>query len=295
MAKKEEIDFNRAGQMLKGVLIPPRPQLLLDIQEVYPDLKKIARVIETDQGVSAGVLKAINSPLYGLRKKIISIRRAVMMLGVRSVLNIVNGLLLRAALSKNIDPLEFELYWKSSNDTAIIAGAITRHLRLGSPDRSYLMGLFHNCGIPLLMAKKKNYMGILSEAYTFEKNSISRYEDDLIGSNHADIGFIVGRYWQLPIEICQVIRLHHDMRRLNFKRIGKYEEIFTLLALLKMAEHIANLSNRLGKQDIDYEWEMIKPNVLGFIGLTDESFERLFHTTLEELADYSADGIRSVS
>ena len=51
MSKAKDIDLSDAGEVLKGVVIPPRPQLLLDIHEVYPDIQKIASLIETDQGV----------------------------------------------------------------------------------------------------------------------------------------------------------------------------------------------------------------------------------------------------
>ena len=294
MAGAKDLDLSNASEILKGVVIPPRPQLLLDIHDVYPNIKKIAELIETDQGVSAGVLKAINSPLYGMRKKVVSIKRAVMLLGVTSVLNIVNGLLLRAALSKKLHSKEFKQYWNSSTDTAIVAASVTRQLGLGAPDRSYLLGLFHNCGIPLLMSKNENYLRVLGEAYSFQNNSITKYEDSVIGTNHSDVGFIVGRYWQLPKEICRVIRDHHDIRRLAFKNTHKNEDVYTLLSVLKMSEHIINLSSRLGEQSIDYEWELIKEPLLNYVGISEERFEEVFANALDDLSEYGVHGVKVV-
>lgn len=294
MAGAKDIDLSNAAEILKGVVIPPRPQLLLDIHDVYPNIKKIAELIETDQGVSAGVLKAINSPLYGLTKKVVSIKRAVMLLGVKSVLNIVNGLLLRAALSKKLHSKEFKHYWNSSTDTAIVAASVTRQLGLGAPDRSYLMGLFHNCGVPLLMSKNSDYLRVLSGAYAFDKNSITKYEDAMIGTNHASVGFIVGKYWQLPKEICRVIRDHHDIRRLAFKNTHKNEDMYTLLSVLKMAEHIINLSERLGNQSVDYEWELIKNSLFDYVGINEERFEEVFANALDDLSDYGVHGVKVV-
>ncbi|MGH8393763.1 MAG: HDOD domain-containing protein, partial [Pseudomonas sp.] len=67
--------------------MPPQPQIMVDLQmEQYmpdPDLEVIARLIAQDPGLSGSLLKIVNSPYYGLSNKIVSIQRAVNLLGSR--------------------------------------------------------------------------------------------------------------------------------------------------------------------------------------------------------------------
>lgn len=293
MKGKDELGLENAAEILKGVVIPPRPQLLMDIHDVYPNISKIAELIETDQGVSAGVLKAISSPLFGVRKKQLSIKRAVLMLGVTNVLTIVNGLLLRSALSNKLKAEDFKEYWSASTDTAIVCASVTRQLNLDNPECSYMMGLFHNCGMPLLMKKFEDYSEVLRQGYQFNQNSVVKPEEALYGTNHATVGYMVGKYWRLPDEICKVIRDHHDMKLLKFGTV-KDSEMMLLLSILKMAEHIVKLPLRLGQQKTDFEWEFIQNNLLDFIGINKSRFEEVYTQALDDLSEYGTHGVKVV-
>jgi HD-like signal output (HDOD) protein len=287
------LGLNDAGELLKGVSIPPRPQLILDIREVYPNLRKIADLIQTDQGVSAGVLKAINSPLYGLQTRVVSIHRAVYLLGLTSVSNIVNGLLLRSALFDKGLVNELKSYWECTTDTAIVAGSITRQLRLGSSDQAYLLGLFHNCGIPLLMRKFKTYPRAIPYCYRLKGGSVTHVEDTYYETNHAEVGYFISRYWKLPDSVCNAIRNHHNLSKLSFaKDVSVDDESDTLLAILKMAEHIVKLHKRLGNVEEDFEWEKISEAVLGFVGIDGNGFSELIDMAHADLAEYSENGVK---
>ncbi|MDH5377526.1 MAG: HDOD domain-containing protein, partial [Gammaproteobacteria bacterium] len=104
-----------SGDPLKGISIPPKPQILVDLHKVGDNTKKIVDLISQDTGVSATVLKTINSPFFGLAKKITSIQQAVLLLGNQSVINIVNSLILRTSLHKDQDENMSE-FWDSSMD-----------------------------------------------------------------------------------------------------------------------------------------------------------------------------------
>jgi len=282
-----KINLKDAGDVLKGVSIPPRPQLLLDIQAVLPDIRKVAQLIQTDQGVSAGVLKAINSPLYGLPRRITSIQHAVMMLGLDNVINIVSSLLLRATIGSNLNPATLEKYWSTTTDTAVAASSLAKQLRVASVDKAYMLGLFHNCGMPMLMKKFPDYMDSLIDSYNAQGKNITDHEDKHYETNHAVAGYFVCRYWLLPTDICKVIRDHHSLRCLTFNGKTTDHEYTTLLAVLKMAEHIAGLHNWLGNNDEDYEWEAIKDNLLNYIGLSEADFDNVSAVASDEITQYN--------
>ncbi len=78
----------RILQTLTGVL-PPMPQVVLRAQKIMSDpgssLKDLAAVIATDQAISVRALKLANSAYYGLAGKVTSIGHASVLLGIKSL------------------------------------------------------------------------------------------------------------------------------------------------------------------------------------------------------------------
>ena len=90
-----ELSSEQISIALQGISVPPQPQIMVDLQmEQYmpdPDLEVIAGLIAQDPGLSGALMKIVNSSYYGLTNKIASIRRAVTLLGSRTVINLINA------------------------------------------------------------------------------------------------------------------------------------------------------------------------------------------------------------
>lgn len=282
-----ELQLNEASNLVKGIQLPPRPQLLNDIAEVYPDISKVAGVIATDQGVSAGVLRAVNSPLYGLTHKVKSLRRAVVILGLSSVLNIVNAMFLRAALGNSSHPL-FPSYWQSCTDTGIACASLSRHLRLNLDEQAYLTGLFHNCGIPLMLRKFPNYPDVMVQSYATSQPAA--FEEEQLKNQHPAVGAWIAHYWKLPDPVCEAIQRHHDAG-LYLSEGDLARESLLLLALLKIGEHAARLFQRLGQNDTDYEWLQVQPMVGEFLGQSISNLDDLVNIARTEVEDQNLRGL----
>lgn len=84
----ESVD-NRPDFM-RGIYNPPQPAIIERIREVSPDLSKIAKLIGKDAGISATILRTVNSPDFNLPNKIGSIHQAVMLLWLDTVINNMN-------------------------------------------------------------------------------------------------------------------------------------------------------------------------------------------------------------
>ncbi len=66
--------------------LPPLPKTIIDINKVYADeeasVGDMAKVVEHDPMIVANLLKAANSPLFGLKKTITSVAQAVSFFGM---------------------------------------------------------------------------------------------------------------------------------------------------------------------------------------------------------------------
>lgn len=285
----------QVSQVLQGISIPPQPQIMVDLQmeQVSPDcsINRIAELISQDVGLSGSILKTVNSPFYGLKNKITSIQQACNLLGISSVVNIVNALSIRGELSDdNITSLN--KFWDSAMDIAKACTAIAKQVGLQSPDEAYTLGLFHNCGIPLLMLRFDNYQAVMTESYACQDRRIVDIENEAFRTNHSVVGYYIAKSWNLPRYMSNAIAQHHSTGKIFTDADNTKPEEKNLLAILKMAEHICGNYRVIGNQSEDYEWQIIEEGVLLYLGLSSYDFQSI-QATCAELGlidnDYFAD------
>lgn len=88
--------------------LPPLPKTLHEFDAAYNDenvtIEKIAAILEQDPMIVANVLKRVNSPFYGLAKKIDSLRHAVSILGLSEVRAIVLENSIKKLLNIDVEP-----------------------------------------------------------------------------------------------------------------------------------------------------------------------------------------------
>jgi HD-like signal output (HDOD) protein len=257
------IDEEKISAVVSGFQVPVKPEVLASIDQLMakkePDIEKIADLILRDVGLSASILKIINSPLYGMNRKISKIKQAVMMLGLKTISSLVTATLLRQSFSGK-SSISLERFWDDANEIANAMIFIGRKVKTKMPvEMLYTIGLFHNCGIPLLAVKYENYKNVLIEANTSGEN-FTAVEERHYQTNHAVLGYFISSSWHLPKEICQLILQHHDNRYLLSNVGDEYKIAF---ATLKAAENMVERTKRFNYAAGWQESEKLILNVLG--------------------------------
>lgn len=264
------LDEKAAAQLLKGIRIPPQPQILADLhlEMAMPgfSLGDVAALISKDVALSGYVLKAVNSSFFGLRRKVGSVTQAISLLGLKSLMNIVNAVSLRNSLGAD-DVKALSDFWDNAKDVAEASTLISRKLGIGNPDELYALGLFHNCGIPLLVSKHKNYLNIAARAYNATDCPVTDIENQEINSNHSVVGYYVAKSWKLPDEFCLAIAQHHKVEQV-LANDHESTEKKNLLAILKLAGHLCGTAQTMGAKT-DHEFARIGTEVLQYLSLTD--------------------------
>lgn len=278
-------------KLLNGIILPPMPMTLTGVNseraKPEPSLAEIARLIERDISVAAAVIKAVNSPLFGLRRKLESISQAVFLLGLDNVVNLVTALSLRSSMQAKKFP-DLDRFFDTAQDVAIIMSSLAGDLGVMPSGQAYLLGLFHDCGTPLLFQKYPEYQDVVRAAKTTVNRSITAVEEERLGTDHALVGYFLGRSWKLPNAVCLSIRYHHnayDLLAASKRTTQRDEDIDALTnaaALLAMADFI---SYRFGHREEYHDWDLAGPSVLDHFGLTPQAFELLEKETCEKLAD----------
>ena len=171
-----------AESLLKGINIPPRPTVVTGIAaerlKREPDINRISSLIATDVALSAAMLKVVNSPLYGLSRKLSSVRQAVSVLGLDNTTQLVTGLALRKTLPAG---QSLDRFWDSTAEVAMISASLASRMPGIARDDAYSHGLFRDCGIPILMQKFPDYRETLHVANTTTDRKFTDVEWEKMG------------------------------------------------------------------------------------------------------------------
>lgn len=282
----QELSPEQIQQVLQGISIAPQPQIMVDLQfEQYmpdPDLDTICRLIAQDPGLSGALLKLVNSPHFGLADKVGSIQRAVALLGSGSIINLINALSIKGEMSDETI-VTLNRFWDTAQDVAMTCLTLARHTDIPAVDEAYTLGLFHDCGVPLMLKRFPDYMSVLETAYAqaSEQTRVVDTENRMFNTNHSVVGYYTAKSWRLPKHITAAIANHHNALAVFRDDASGDTRLKNLLAVLKMAEHICASYRVLGNQAEDHEWQVVGPLVLDYIGLSEYDFEHLKQTIRE--------------
>lgn len=259
-------------KILGGISIPPRPAILNDIdaelKRPNPSLTIIGNRISADVGLTGTMLKVVNSPYFGLRSKINSAPHAVQTLGVRNVKSIVTGLVLRSTLGGKDASLE--RFWDTAEKIARISVYIASILPKAPRDEAYTFGLFHDCGIPLLMQRYPDYKETLKKA-TADSRPLDEVEFEQHGTSHTIVGHMVARSWGLPDTITEAVLRKDDINVFSSADpISPTSQ--TLIAINLLAKH---LNDEVLRMRDDPRWPVMGDAVLDHLCISNEELVEL--------------------
>lgn len=266
------IEKNTALKLLKGFVIPPRPDILTRFHQEQnkpnPSMKRVADIVSSDPGISASVIKTVNSPYFGLSRKTSSIHDAVSLIGTANLDNIVTSLALIAASSTQVN---MERFWDTAMDVALISKNLARYVMGISEAEAFTLGIFHDCGIALMMKHTPDYKQLLAQANTDTARSLPELEQEHYQTDHTTIGFLIAKAWNLPDHLCEAIQLHHN--RAIFEQEKTYAEgVLPLIAILKVASYLSHSIRCL--QDSN-DWSFMRQPVLSYLGISDEELDEI--------------------
>jgi HD-like signal output (HDOD) protein len=249
----------------QGVKIPPQPRVLVELQQLLVsddyEMRSVARVIGQDPGIVALLFRLVRSPAFSRGKKVDSLEQILMVVGIKQVFNLVQAAALSATISDKTRRA-FEVFWNRAHEIAQMAAIIAEDLVSVCnvfPDQAYLAGIFHECGVPVLMLRFPRYCAALQlDNATCWPNLAE--EDVKFNVDHCSVGYLVARHWGLPDFVCDAIRYHHE---LPDERIGATS---SLIAIIQLAAHFYHMLHHVD----DPLWGKIGLRVLSELGFGPE-------------------------
>ncbi len=198
--------------------LPPISQAALKLVNLLEQASisndEIVQVIRCDNVLTAKLLRACNSPYFGLDEPVASVDQAVLMLGHQQILHIVLTLAFGSAM---VIPLpgyavEANELWRHSLLTAtaseiVAVEACTMNVEVPV---AFTVGLLHDIGkLAMSQAITPEIQDEIRQLIEHEHCSRSEAEKKVLGADHSEIGACLLKSWNLPEEIIEAVANHH--------------------------------------------------------------------------------------
>ena len=261
---------------LKDIGIPPRPAILeriaAEMAREEPDFQRLAGIIGADVGLAAGLVKTANSPFFGGRSRVRSVKEALITLGLDVAGRAVAGLILRKVFPAS---LRLERFWDASARVAQLSGWLaqrTGHHKLRADD-AYTYGLFRDCGIPVLLMRFPGYAKVLTEANAEPERAFTAVEDAHLPTNHAMVGCLLAQSWWLPEETCLAIRHHHEAAVVEMPAVSPPLTSRYRIAMGQLAEHLIQRHTGMSQT---CEWPKLGAACLNLLEIDEAQADAIF-------------------
>jgi HD-like signal output (HDOD) protein len=217
---EEERDLPR-GEALQKIIIrrlqelPPMPQVMFKAREVMNDpksnFKALSDILETDQALAARVLRLSNSAYYGLAGKVSSVQHASVLLGYKTVGEIVSMAGSSKLLGESLDGYKLDSgdLWHHSMAVALASKIIAKKIKPEMENDAFAAGLIHDAG------------KIVLDKYLLERNTLFEdfmkdgektfldAEKQILGFDHSEIAALMCQSWKIPNTLTTAICYHH--------------------------------------------------------------------------------------
>ena len=193
--------------MLPGIYL--RVKQVVDDPDTTP--RDLTKVIAMDPAMTARVLRLVNSAFWGLSGQIESVSRAVTLLGMLHVHDVVLATSVALAF-RGFAPARMDVprFWRQSVFRALAANALARKCELADLERVFVEGLLSDIGHMVLFQGMPELAARALELAREQPDELPRLERELIGCDYAAVGAALATAWHLPSCFRTVIRYQND-------------------------------------------------------------------------------------
>ncbi|WP_320169154.1 response regulator [Maridesulfovibrio sp.] len=261
--------------------LPSLPDLYFRLEKALRKedvfIGELGRIIGEDMSMSAGLLKIVNSPVFGLFSKVTNPEQAVTLLGLDALKGIVMGLsMFNSADLKGLDFSIAEL-GEHCQYTGLLGRAIVRSEDACNElcENTFLAGFLHDIGKLVLATSYPDEYRMILGLVREDAVSIQDAEKDILGFTHAEVGAYLLAIWGFNEDVVEAVYCHHDLSKLGSTDLSP-----------AVAVHVANTFDhelrfpcqKCAPHLLDARWLEIhgfSPSLVGWLSVCAEHLEQL--------------------
>lgn len=209
---------SRASELVAGAGSVSSPPLIYDkLMQVINDPRSgaadMAKVIGEDQGLTARLLKLVNSAFFSLPWKVDTVTAAIQVVGTSQVRDLAVATSVMT-LFKDVpgDLLELESFWHHSFGCGVAARVLAGHRGEDNVERFLIMGLLHDVGRLIIVMNAPDQARTALQQAQDSGSDLSSCEKEHIGCTHTQVGGALMDNWNFPPALNEAVRYHHQPR-----------------------------------------------------------------------------------
>lgn len=172
------------------------------------EARDFIEVIESDEALSARVVRIANSVYFDRGKKAQTIEDSVLVIGLNELRCLLNATSLSEIYPSN-HPFRTTL-WTHDIAVALASKLLARRLLPGKEDLAFLGGLMHDIGkLAMLQRLGNDYMKAICVIQD-EGCDFATAEERTFPFTHIEVGLLIAQRWKFDDTIKRVIADHHN-------------------------------------------------------------------------------------
>ncbi len=259
------------------------PDIYAQFEQMLNDtrfsVEDIGEVIAKDPGLTAGLLKVVNSSLFGFDSRIDTVPRAINLIGLEDL----QHLALAVSATDTFEPIPDDLadmtdFWMRSVNCAIFCRLIASTKEVLFVERMYFVGLLHDIGSLVLYQKLPSQCEKVLIESNFDRRCIAEIEYKLFGFTHADVSGEVLRSWSLPDTVVEPIT-HYLKAESSPENVNVEASMLFLATFLSDRQTLGFTADQINQElpaNLLAGLELEKSQVANILQQAPEEFNRIF-------------------
>ncbi len=194
------------------------PDLYFRLKSILDDpefsLNDVTKLLGHDPGMTARLLRLVNSPFFGFAGKIETVSRAVAMLGSQQV----HDLVLASSVTQTFagmssEVMDMGVFWRNSVYCAAAARLLASNCNVIDSDRLFVAGLLCDIGHLVMYQQLPGAAQESIERARQEDRPLFMVEREILGFDYAHLGGLLAHQWELPRTLRETIEYHVEPMR----------------------------------------------------------------------------------
>jgi putative nucleotidyltransferase with HDIG domain len=186
-------------------------ELNLALSVPDPSSSRIAEIIGRSPGLTARLLRLVNTPIYGFQRKVETISRAVSIVGLREVGMLASSLLMVdqfGVIPKSV--IEMRTFLEHSLGCALICKELAETTGLAQAEQAFVAGLLHDIGRLYFFTSFPERSRFCIDSALRHGRQLMAEEAHFFGVDHAVMGERLLEGWGMPGSLSRTVGSHHD-------------------------------------------------------------------------------------
>lgn len=206
-----------AEELVRGTEVASVQQIYVRLTEVmdHPlsSAADVGKVIGEDPGLTARLLRLVNSPMYGFPGKIDTVSKAISIVGMVQLHDLALGTSFLRLFDK-VPPqfVDMHSFWCHSIACGVAARLLASQRGEPNTERYFVAGLLHDIGRPILFTRAAEEVNQALELSRLTGDLLVDAETQILGFHHGTVGAALLEQWRLPGMLAESVAWHHQPR-----------------------------------------------------------------------------------